>query len=168
MKIPEGITEIGEAVFARHEEIRKISFPFSLQKISWKAFEYCTGIKEIEIPQAVKRIEEFAFSHCEMLENIWIRGENTILEKDALIACENFNIIAPEKDISEFPAFYRIMSVFGYAYATETLNVSYSPVSERSHLEFLKENQELFLPFTNKRTELYFCIRKHFPQMLIF
>ena len=166
VKIPEGITEIGEEAFARHEEIKKIIFPSSLQKISWKAFEYCAAMEEIEIPEGVKQLEAFAFSHCEMLRNIWIFGENTILERDALIACENFNIIAPKTDIFEFPAFYRIMSVFGYAYATEALNVSYSSVSQRSHLKFLEGNKDIFLPFAEKRTELYFCIKKYFPHML--
>jgi len=145
INIPDGITEIGEEAFARCEEIQKIMFPSSLRKISWKAFEYCSALQEIEIPEGVERIEEFAFSHCETLENIFIFGENTVIEKDALIACENFNIIAPKANISEFPEFYRIMSVFGYAYATEFLKMVYSPVSERSHLKFLEENKELFL-----------------------
>ena len=126
LKLPEGIMEIGEEAFARFEELQKIILPSSLRKISWKAFEYCSALREIEIPANVDHIEEFAFSHCEMLENIWIWGEKTVIEKDAFIACENFNIIAPNADLSEFPEFYRIMSVFGYAYATEFLKIPYS------------------------------------------
>lgn len=166
VKIPDGITEIGEEAFARAEGVQKMILPSSLRKISWKAFEYCTALQEIEIPSGVNRIEEFAFSHCEMLENIWILGEKTVVEKDAFIACENFNIIAPNADISAFPEFYRIMSVFGYAYATETLKISYSTVSQRSHLDFLKTHPDIFLPFVKKRRELYFCIEKYFPYML--
>ena len=166
VKISDGITKIEEEAFARCEEIQKIELPSSLRKISWKAFEYCTALREIEIPANVCLIEEFAFSHCEMLENIWIWGSNTVLQKDAFIACENFNIIAPNTDISEFPEFYRIMSVFGYAYATKSLNRAYSAVSERSHLKFLEENKELFLFFVRKRNDLYLCIKKHFPEWL--
>ena len=166
IKIPEGITEIGEEAFARMEELQKIILPSSLRKISWKAFEYCSDLCEIEIPDGVERIEEFAFSHCERLENIFIFGEHTVIEKDAFIACENFNIIAPRADLSEFPEFYRIMAVFGYAYAKESLKMVYSPVSELSHLQFLEANRELFLPFTFKRNELYFCIKKHFPHWI--
>lgn len=166
VQIPEGITELGEEAFACFEELQRIVLPFSLRKISWKAFEYCSDLCEIEIPKGVERIEEFAFSHCERLENIFILGEHTIVEKDAFIACENFNIIAPHADLSEFPEFYRIMAVFGYAYATESLKVVYSPMSERSHLQFLEGNRELFLSFTFKRNELYFCIKKHFPHWI--
>ena len=166
LKIPEGITEIGEKAFNRFEELQKICFPSSLRKISWKAFEYCSSLCEIEIPEGVERIEEFAFSHCERLKNIFVLGEHTVIEKEAFVACENFNIIAPRADISEFPEFYRVMAVFGYAYATEFLNMAYSPVSERSHLEFLEKNREVFLFFTTKRNELYFCIKKYFPHWI--
>lgn len=166
IKVPDGITEIGEKAFARCEEMKKIVLPSSLRKISWKAFEYCTALREIEIPANVCLIEKFAFSHCEMLENIWILGSNTVIEKETFIACENFNIIAPNTDVSAFPEFYRIMSVFGYVYATESLKTAYSTVSERSHLQFLEENKELFLFFVRKRNDLYQCIKKHFPKWI--
>ena len=166
VQIPEGITELGEEAFARFEELQKIVLPSSLRKILWKAFEYCSALCEIEIPKDVERIEEFAFSHCERLENIFILGEHTVVEKDAFIACENFNIIAPHANLSEFPEFYRIMAVFGYAYATESLKMAYSSAAELSHLKFLEENRELFLFFTTKRSELYFCIKKHFPHWI--
>jgi hypothetical protein len=66
--IPEGITGIGEKVFARCYNLTSVSLPSTIKKIEGEAFRACSNLTTINIPESVKKIDfgysEFQFVGC--------------------------------------------------------------------------------------------------------
>lgn len=51
-------------------EIEKITFPNTLKKICYAAFEGCTQLKEFNFPKSLQRIQGYAFKGCSGLVSI--------------------------------------------------------------------------------------------------
>lgn len=62
--IPEGVKIIADRVF-KGKHLKKVSFPSTLEKISFDAFTD-NELEEVTIPEGVKIIESDAFSHCNL------------------------------------------------------------------------------------------------------
>lgn len=62
--IPDGVEVIGENAFSYHKEIKSISFPASLRRISKSAFQGCSKLMEITIAGEDIYIEQNAFTNC--------------------------------------------------------------------------------------------------------
>lgn len=76
--IPEGVTEIGEKVFA-NKDIDSVVIPEGVTRIGASAFYGVTGITEITIPGTVTSIGEMAFSNCTNLKYITFEmGDGTL------------------------------------------------------------------------------------------
>lgn len=62
---PEGLTGIGKEAFSGCKGLKKIVLPDNLQKIEWKAFEFCTGLEgDLDIPAMVTEISWGTFQGC--------------------------------------------------------------------------------------------------------
>jgi hypothetical protein len=66
------------------------------RKIKWEAFKDCESLEEIEIPASVIRIHACAFTGCTRLSRIVLRGEGTVLDKDALKGCPGVPEVSSE------------------------------------------------------------------------
>lgn len=65
LKIPQGVTYIGEQAFYGCKGLKKVVLPDSLQKIERKAFEFCTGLEgDLDIPALVTEISWGTFRGC--------------------------------------------------------------------------------------------------------
>ena len=72
--IPEGITAIGENVFASNTKIRSVVIPYTVTSIGAKAFNSCKGLVTIEIGANVASIGSDAFTGCDHLYDIHNRS----------------------------------------------------------------------------------------------
>ena len=68
--VPEGVRCIGEGVFAKCAQLRRITLPNGLREISSEAFSGCEGLEEVTVPKGVVTIGEDAFCGCTSLRRI--------------------------------------------------------------------------------------------------
>lgn len=114
--IPDGVIEIGEAVFSGCASLKEVSLPDSIQKIGKqifyystalecitlpptiaeipdKAFAYCKNLKTVEIPESVRKIEKNAFYNCDSLEKIVIPNGAENIAREAFGKCPNLKTV---------------------------------------------------------------------------
>ena len=78
--IPEGVTEIPGSVFAQIANIKSVSFPSTLTRIGFAAFEG-TELVSVTIPDSVTYIERYAFGSIPSLYQISLgKGIKTVSE----------------------------------------------------------------------------------------
>lgn len=68
--IPNNVTEIGQYVFSRCNQLQTISLPTSLLKIGEGCFSYCTLINDIQLPSGLTEIKSGAFQNCTSLQSV--------------------------------------------------------------------------------------------------
>ena len=66
--VEEGITGLGENVFAGMESIQKVVLPEGLKTIQMQAFKECKQLSDITLPKSLEKIEARAFEHCNLKE----------------------------------------------------------------------------------------------------
>lgn len=74
VKLPEGVTQIGEKAFYQCTALESVKLPSTLESIGRSSFSDCYSLFEIQLPSSTKRIENEAFSHSGLksinLENV--------------------------------------------------------------------------------------------------
>jgi hypothetical protein len=68
--VPQGVTAIGESVFAVCKKLVSISLPEGLSSIGEKAFEGCSSLESISLPEGLTTIEKWAFCKRRSLNSI--------------------------------------------------------------------------------------------------
>ena len=89
VEISEGITEIGESVFAGCVNLSKVKLPESLKNIGKKAFSGCSVLKEVDFPENLERIGTAAFENCTSIEAISLNKNLDITGGMAFAGCIN-------------------------------------------------------------------------------
>lgn len=69
IKLPDGITRIGNEAFKGCKFLQSIVIPNSVNSIGHLAFEDCTSLKDIDIPDSVTCIGYWAFKGTRWLDN---------------------------------------------------------------------------------------------------
>ena len=97
IKIPEGVTSIGNNAFQNNQDLTGIELPDSLTSIGVDAFFGCRNLKSITIPDGVTGIGEHAFAGCISLTSITIPNSVTSIGKLAFAGCSSLmNISIPD------------------------------------------------------------------------
>ena len=79
LKIPEGVTTIGDSAFSGCTNLASITIPDGVTTIGNSAFSSCTNLASITIPDGVTTIGIAAFSGCTSLASVTIpEGVTTI------------------------------------------------------------------------------------------
>lgn len=102
--IPEGVTDVSYASFARCKFLKTVKLPSTLKRIDRHAFSYCPTLELIEIPEGVTTIGHFAFSGCSGLKKIVVPESVTNIEKDIFNRCNNVTIYTPKDSYMELYA----------------------------------------------------------------
>lgn len=85
--VENGITKIGNAMFALMPYLQSVSLPDSLISLGEQCFSGCKNLKEITLPNCLKSIGEAAFLHCTGLINVTIPNSVTSIGKWAFSDC---------------------------------------------------------------------------------
>ena len=96
IKIPEGVTIIGENAFLECKSLSSIEIPEGVTNIGEKVFWGCESLKSIELPSSLMSIGNFAFSGCKSLESIKILSKVTSIGEGAFYDCSGMSSIVVE------------------------------------------------------------------------
>ncbi len=91
--IPEGVTAIGEGVFANRSDLRSVTFPEALTSIGDRAFEKCTGLRSAAFPVGLTSIGEGAFGRCAGLRSVSFPESLTSIGDNAFEMCTGLSEI---------------------------------------------------------------------------
>lgn len=70
LKIPEGVTAIGQSAFSNNSTLTSVTFPSTLKSIGYQAFYYCSNINSVTFGSGLVTIGDYAFSNCTNITNI--------------------------------------------------------------------------------------------------
>ena len=89
VRIDDGITEIGDAVFAQCSNLEFVSMCDSVTKIGKCAYADCARLWTVELSDGITSIGKYAFSGCEELSSIGVFSENlTDIGEGILAGCD--------------------------------------------------------------------------------
>ncbi len=93
LKIPNGVTSIGEYAFYDCSSLTSIEIPDSVTSIGSSAFYGCSSLTSIEIPDSVTSIGGGAFKGCSSLTSIEIPDSVTSIGGSAFYGCSSLTSI---------------------------------------------------------------------------
>lgn len=85
--IPNGVTSIGDYVFAGYSGLTSVIIPSSVKSIGTCAFYRCYNLTSIDIPNSVTNIGNSAFSDCSGLTSITIPNNVVNIGQNAFSQC---------------------------------------------------------------------------------
>lgn len=87
--IKNGITGIGEAVFANCVNLENVTLSNTVAEIEDNAFSSCSSLKNLTLSTNLSQIGNDAFSHCEKLESVVLPNALTKLGNMAFSGCSS-------------------------------------------------------------------------------
>ena len=91
IKIPEGVTKIGESAFEGCSALEEIEIPNEVTEIGSRAFSKCSSLKGIRIPDKVISIGTQVFEDCSSLEKVELPSENRRLRRKISFSVQIFH-----------------------------------------------------------------------------
>lgn len=88
VKIPDGVTVIGEDAFYNHEELREVVFPSSLKRIGNRAFYHCKNLQRFHFPENLVEIGDEAFWGV-AIQDLTIPASVQAIGKSCFACCNN-------------------------------------------------------------------------------
>lgn len=92
--IPEGVTEIGRAVFKDDTRVQEIVLPRSLEAIGDSAFERCLSLKHVELSEGVLHLGKRAFARCYDLLNVNANDRLETIGEECFAFCTSLKIFS--------------------------------------------------------------------------
>ena len=91
--IPEGAELISEGAFSGCKNLHTVHIPDSIETIDREAFNGCVGLKDINFPDSIKNIEAGAFIGCTSLEAVHLPHELRLLPWRIFEGCTGLKYI---------------------------------------------------------------------------
>ncbi len=83
IKIPEGITAIGNEAFSGRSGLQEVTIPEGVRTIGDAAFSYCENLSQVEFPQTLESIGSMAFYDCLRLRQVVLPDSATNISEDS-------------------------------------------------------------------------------------
>jgi hypothetical protein len=96
VKVPNGITIIGEGCFDNNNYIVLVTLPDGLKSIKNRAFYECFHLKQINIPDTLNYIGRWAFSACHNLKSLIIPNSIHDIDYCAFEYCYKLELQLPD------------------------------------------------------------------------
>ena len=103
VRIPDGITVIGESAFQGMNNIESVYLPEGVEIISEGAFSGCKNLQAIHIPESLETIDREAFNGCIGLNNIVFPHSIRNIEAGAFIGCTSLEAVQLPSEIELLP-----------------------------------------------------------------
>lgn len=103
VRIPDGITVIGESAFQGMNNIESVYIPDGVELIGEGAFSGCKNLQNINIPEGVETIDKDAFNGCISLKSIQFPDSIKNIESSALTACTSLETVNIPKNTELLP-----------------------------------------------------------------
>ena len=87
--IEDGVTSIGDDVFAGCYSLMSVTISDSVTSIGENAFNTCNSLASVTIPDSVASIGERAFCNCDSISSVTIPGSVTSIENNTFASCPN-------------------------------------------------------------------------------
>jgi len=124
ISIPDGVTNIGYAAFARCADLISVMISESVTTIGKNAFGNCTSLTTINIPESITSIEENTFWGCTSLISMTIPESVRGINKNAFNGCSSLARlwVLPENPpyLSGSGMFYNVQDIYVPASSVET------------------------------------------------
>ena len=106
VKIPEGVTSIGNSAFAQ-TNLTEVEIPKSVKNIERYAFNCCYNLEEVTILGGVQSTGDHAFAYCTRLKKVIISDGAEIIETSAFYGCSSLTEVTIPKSVTsiEYEAF---------------------------------------------------------------
>ncbi|MGI6174158.1 MAG: leucine-rich repeat protein [Christensenellales bacterium] len=101
VRIPKGITEIGENAFKDCFGLKTVAIPKGVTRIGNNAFENCVNLKKATIPRGVTTIGDYAFNRCAGLRTVTIPKSVTKIGDSAFDNCSNLKAVTIPKGVEK-------------------------------------------------------------------
>ena len=89
VRIPYGVTSIGESAFSFCSNLTSVVIPDSVTSIGKRAFSFCYNLTSVVIPDSVTSIGDYAFEGCSSLTSVVIPNSVTSIGWGAFSDCSS-------------------------------------------------------------------------------
>lgn len=86
--VPEGVTEIAAAAFARNPKIKKVVIPEGVTWLASEVFFECPNLECVELPSTLRHIGSDCFCRCKRLKEIAFPDGVEMIGPGAFLECE--------------------------------------------------------------------------------
>ncbi|MCM1313921.1 MAG: leucine-rich repeat protein [Prevotella sp.] len=120
IEFPDSVTEIKGSAFYECKNLTSVVLPKNLTNISNSLFASCENLKSVNIPDSVTSIGSFAFYECKSLTEINIPDGVTSIKENAFFDCKNLTkitILNPDCEINS-PYISNTTTIYGYENST--------------------------------------------------
>ena len=105
VSLPEGLTKISNMDFWLCESLEEINIPSSVTTIGEAAFQKCSNLKKVVFGDKLSEIQEYAFESCSSLDTIVFSDTIETIGEYAFYECTNLKKITLPKALKNVGAF---------------------------------------------------------------
>ncbi|MCR5599979.1 MAG: leucine-rich repeat domain-containing protein [Ruminococcus sp.] len=140
IRIPDGVSIIGEIAFQGMNNIESVYIPETVEYISAGAFSGCKNLKSIHISDGVEIIDRDVFNGCTGLKSIKFPNSIKNIEAGALTGCTNLVSvnIPPKIELLQWRIFEGCRSLKSISIPTEVKTIEDYAFAECTGLEEVK------------------------------
>lgn len=103
VRIPDGITVIGEAAFQGMNNIESIYIPDGVESINAAAFSGCKSLKSVRIPDGLEIVDRDAFNGCSGLVSVKLPDSVAAIEAGAFAGCTCLEEVNIPQEVEQLP-----------------------------------------------------------------
>lgn len=124
-----GLKEIGYYAFSDCKNLKKITFPDSIETIMSRAFENCESLTDLQLPESLIHLLDYAFDGCNGLQTVTIpknvyAATSTVYAKASFPNCRNL------KEIKVDPENPYLTTVDGVLYLKDFTGIQQYPAGK--------------------------------------
>ena len=100
--IEDGITSVGDCVFADAAHLETVTLPASVLSLGYKAFFRCTSLKGISLPEGIASIPKYAFCGCTSLASFDLPATVREIAPFAFAECVSLSSLTGTEHVTSF------------------------------------------------------------------